>query len=361
MDRTERSPRCHRGGFTLIELLVVIAIIGVLIGLLLPAVQAAREAARRAQCTNNLKQIGLAIANYESGRGAYPWGDGPWWAEWSANTMLLPYIEQGSVYNAINFTYSYPTSTLHGPMNTTAEYSTISNFLCPSDPDRLTGPNGHNNYVANVGSAPNSFYGGNGPTPSNGPMSGPFLFVPDATAIGQGMINGQGGSSVKVADVLDGTSSTAAFSERVKASGDYYTSSPFDRTTPTSSIAIISGVSAAQETGPDAYYQQCIATPPTPASDGQDLAWSNDDDESGADWSSGQPADTRYAHVMPPNTWTCRSGLQMAHVASSRHRGGVNVVFLDGSTRFVRGSIAPRVWWALGSKANNEVVSAGDY
>ena len=92
-----------RRGFTLIELLVVIAIIAVLIALLLPAVQSAREAARRAQCVNNLKQIGLAMHNYHSAVNSFPWGDGPWWIEWSAHTLLLPYIEQGPIYNAINF------------------------------------------------------------------------------------------------------------------------------------------------------------------------------------------------------------------------------------------------------------------
>src|ERR1700689_4345830 len=94
----------QRSAFTLIELLVVIAIIAVLIALLLPAVQAAREAARRAQCVNNLKQLGLALHNYHDTMGCLPWDHGPnSWNEWSGMTMLLPFMEQTSLYNSINF------------------------------------------------------------------------------------------------------------------------------------------------------------------------------------------------------------------------------------------------------------------
>jgi prepilin-type N-terminal cleavage/methylation domain-containing protein len=133
-----------RRGFTLIELLVVIAIIAVLIALLLPAVQAAREAARRAQCTNNLKQIGLAMHNYHQTNDKFPQGMsestsvlGSYtgyanWGEWSAQSMLLPYMEQTPIYNSINFCYDniYGSG---GSTNLTASTRVINGFLCPSD------------------------------------------------------------------------------------------------------------------------------------------------------------------------------------------------------------------------------------
>src|SRR5262249_4260078 len=188
----------RRRGFTLIELLVVIAIIAVLIALLLPAVQSAREAARRAQCVNNLKQIGLALHNYHSATNAFPWGDGPWWIEWSAHTLLLPYIEQAPIYNAINFVdvqlLNMTPMPNDNPANTTAEYRVISGFLCPSDQDRLTSPDGHNNYMANSGSAPNCDYGGNAWAPSwNGPSSGPFIYSSNGVDTGAPGVGGSPG------------------------------------------------------------------------------------------------------------------------------------------------------------------------
>ena len=170
--------RCWRAAFTLIELLVVIAIIAVLIALLLPAVQAAREAARRAQCVNNLKQMGIALHNYHDVVNKLPWGAGPWgWNDWSTHVMLLPYIEQSSMYNALNFSNGFADNNTPN-INTTVIYRQIATILCPSDSDRLTSPQGHVNYVGNAGSAPNSFYGWNAVSQgATGPFAGVFCFV----------------------------------------------------------------------------------------------------------------------------------------------------------------------------------------
>jgi len=163
-----------RRGFTLIELLVVIAIIAVLIALLLPAVQAAREAARRAQCVNNLKQIGLAMHNYHSSNGTFPQGhsqaasqagySGAYagWTEWSAQAEMLGFMEQTPLYNQINFNfcagYNYG-----WVCNSSAAFNSVASFLCPSDNasnggakfnagwGNFANPPGNNNYRGSVG------------------------------------------------------------------------------------------------------------------------------------------------------------------------------------------------------------------
>src|SRR4051812_10859824 len=129
---TDLSRRPRTRGFTLIELLVVIAIIAVLIALLLPAVQAAREAARRAQCVNNLKQVGLAVHAYAESRGTFPIGQGPElsgsWFGWSSLAMILPNLEQNAIYNAINF--DTPGGSAPGnSQNFTAQNARVATFL----------------------------------------------------------------------------------------------------------------------------------------------------------------------------------------------------------------------------------------
>jgi prepilin-type N-terminal cleavage/methylation domain-containing protein len=164
-----------RSAFTLIELLVVIAIIAILVGLLLPAVQKVREAANRVKCQNNLKQIGLALHNYVDAQGRFPPGKGhdymqsvpgcPIYPRWSPHAYLLPYIEQGNLYNSINFTFPPETPGMATPVidfmppwenpnreNAIACRTLVPTFLCPSDPAPLPADwPGQNNYLANMG------------------------------------------------------------------------------------------------------------------------------------------------------------------------------------------------------------------
>ena len=165
------TPRRGHPGFTLIELLVVIAIIAVLIALLLPAVQAAREAARRMQCVNNLKQLGLAVMNYESGNSCLPpqrtmlivGNKQPTsYTSWGITARLAPYMEMGPMYAAMNFSLKYSDAT-----NTTVSYSKINYLICPSEPNS-TPPAGALDAVSNYGWNVGDWYvfGGGGAVPN---------------------------------------------------------------------------------------------------------------------------------------------------------------------------------------------------
>src|SRR4051794_21699383 len=225
-----RRPR----GFTLIELLVVIAIIAVLIALLLPAVQSAREAARRAQCVNNLKQLGLAMHNYISVMDALPPSGSshhigaaapngmPVSNAFGMKVRILPFLEQQQVYNAVNFNLDPEWTGGIGanwePANVTAKAMRINSFLCPSDlrkgnrGDR--GSTGQNvsqvtNYANNIGG--NRMYNGGVP-------DGPAYYAGSAPKSG---IYGEETTrtTITLASVIDGTSNTAIWSEFVKGDG----------------------------------------------------------------------------------------------------------------------------------------------
>jgi prepilin-type N-terminal cleavage/methylation domain-containing protein/prepilin-type processing-associated H-X9-DG protein len=347
-----------RRGFTLIELLVVIAIIAVLIALLLPAVQAAREAARRAQCVNNLKQIGLGMHNYHQSTNTFPlvaaqvWyttGATTTWSNWSAQAMLNAYMEQTQVYNSCNFSWAPEWSNNLGyQLNSTAYLTKINTFLCPSDGN--AGKNGFNNsYAASTGTSTIGYPGGggNGGSPS-GTSSGVFAYQ----------------NNYSIAQITDGTSNTIAFSE-------WTVNNPLNRAPGRATQAGLSatgyfdvtqlGLTALATVQADIV--KCTAAY-------QGGAQGNGP---GITWATGAMGYTLFNTVVPPNgggqvVWqACRNGCcsQSQHAdynnATSLHSGGVNVLMGDGSVKFIKNTIAFTTWWSLGTRANNETLSSDAY
>jgi len=303
-----RSRRHSPRGFTLIELLVVIAIIAVLIALLLPAVQAAREAARRAQCTNNLKQLGLAIANYESSNGVFPMGSyqmpppgdpfatapGSGRHEHGILVRLLPYYEQGPLYNAFNANVHY-----FSAPNTTILATGVSGIWCPSDgvvqtPSTL--PSGEDSsWSSTQVMYHNSYFGNSGTWMSPGRnqdqgVAGFSSFYSQANGIFYFY------SRTTIASITDGTSNTMATSE-----------------------CAFGKMSAADQ-----------------------LCWHW--------WASGNYADSMFCTLYPINPFNKLNSNMVSNggdinadlapsTPSSFHPGGANFGFCDGSVRFIKDSV----------------------
>jgi len=375
------QPRRSSRGFTLIELLVVIAIIAVLIALLLPAVQSAREAARRAQCVNNLKQLGLAVHNYVTRQDVLPahtldnsqtWG---WFTPWTA--LILPDIEQSPLYNALNFNLPMLELGFISPFygaNTTVGLTSISTMFCPSEslqksPNFAAVEYAMMNYAGNFG-GPAMIKSCNGAIV---PVQGNLIFGL------MGLLGSQvptGAGPVRIASINDGTSNTALFSEHLLAYGNGVFAVTDPSVTPggangkrgifqTTFNVVLDQGSLANAQG---FVAACQALP------GGTLAVT--DDAFGAQWLLSMDyavANNGYTHVMPPNSLSCIGnsvfgisdaswgGIGSATTATSNHPGGVNVGFCDGSVRFVKNSVGLQTWWALGSRNGGEVVSADQY
>ncbi len=350
-----------RRGFTLIELLVVISIIAILIALLLPAVQAAREAARRLQCTNNLKQIGIALHAYHQAVGSFPLatavayssvGVRTDWGTWSGQAMMLPYLEQAPLHNAINFSWSCWYSTGQ-QINGTAFNTLIRTFLCPSD--GLAGNGSINSGMVNLGffgeSNLNNYLGSLGTTtnPNSPTSTGVFAH---STAYG-------------IQSITDGTSNTIAFAESL-VSGTGQGEKWRDGVATAISSPLGVGLLDANSNLP-AIMADLRTCSQIFASAGGAV------NDKGYRWGAGSPGSAYFNTIVPPNStlhsWSgCRfncgsCGLEYGQYenASSLHPGGVNVLMADASVRFVKGTIGMSVWWSLGTKAGGEVVSSDAY
>lgn len=307
-----RRQRCAapRAGLTILELLVAIGIIGLLAALLLPAVMSARETSRRATCVSNLRQIAIAVDSYETTYRAYPSGNSQ---GWSFQVTLLPFTEQSALFEEIQAESDPPPIRCCGPMPAPPVYA------CPSSP--LGPEQGRSGYAGNFGTGV-ARYGFNGMFRNLVPVE----------------LGGRGlpwkGGPIRPRDVVDGLSQTAAVSEILPGSFDA-----------TDRRSIVWELRAPPES--DQFVTEC---------EGTDVGATLMSVTTGY-WRNGDPGETLYNHMLPPNNTNCVSGLWPTGIfsAASEHSGGVHVLFADGHASFIASVIDAAAWRALGSRNGREI------
>lgn len=342
----------RRTAFTLIELLIVITIIGVLIGLLLPAVQKVREAANRLACQNNLKQLGIAMFNYESVHEKLPpaftgtvpagvTGVPSYFFSWSALAILHPYLEQTAIYNQMDLTqpiYVPPTYTISAP-NRFAVQQKVKLFLCPSDKmEAISSGYG----LPAIGPTNYAVCTGTGATNGAAPFGSPW----NADGVFRAKIN------TTLAEITDGTSNTAMMSESTLGEGPENAAGSMPANAQ-SVYAYVDGQQPLNDT-------TCASA----------TRW-NVANRRGFMWASGEMRCASYNHYLAPNASTpdCVTndyapgeGQYTAvgfRAARSKHAGGVNLLLADSSVRYMSNSITPDVWRNVATRAGGEVLGDG--